>query len=208
MVDQTKETVNPVTPQDDASEAPTAEKTQEAAVDTPAETTVTEEKPQKEAKEVKEEPAKAEEEVKEVKAKEARSPFEVTMVTTVLKTKIKSLLATGIANLPKGILTDHKLFEYFQSKGLHVLPVHFYMPIPNTAELPAELWKNHSKMVGVEKNLGAYFSRAPKASRASGPKATSTCSHISASTYDTSSAWIRSASTRDRSITAPSPSRA
>jgi hypothetical protein len=34
-----------------------------------------------------------------------------------------------------------KLFvEHFRSSGCHVTPVHFYSPIPNTAELADEIW--------------------------------------------------------------------
>ena len=42
------------------------------------------------------------------------------------------------------------LFERCQAHGLHVLPVHYYSPIPDTRELPDTLWTTTSAMPGVD----------------------------------------------------------
>ena len=41
-------------------------------------------------------------------------------------------------------------FERCQAHGLHVLPVHYYSPIPDTRELPDSLWSATSAMPGVD----------------------------------------------------------
>ena len=63
------------------------------------------------------------------------------------------VLASLVTRMPNGILKDQRFFDLCQRKGLHILPVHFYHPIPNTAELPDALWETPSEMVGVEMNI-------------------------------------------------------
>lgn len=70
-----------------------------------------------------------------------------------MKELIRKVLASGVSKLPKGILTDPGFFELYQSRGFHALPVHFYQPIPNTAELPDSLWEKCSETIGVDSNL-------------------------------------------------------
>lgn len=70
-----------------------------------------------------------------------------------MKELIRKVLASGLSKLPKGLLTDPGFFEMYQSQGVHALPVHFYQPIPNTAELPDSLWEKSSETIGVEPNL-------------------------------------------------------
>jgi predicted O-methyltransferase YrrM len=43
-------------------------------------------------------------------------------------------------------------FRFWESSGFHVTPVHFYSPIPNTAELPPDLWERESALPGIEMN--------------------------------------------------------
>lgn len=45
------------------------------------------------------------------------------------------------------------LFEYAQSRGLHILPVHFYTPIPDTSALPQALWEGTSDVPGVNLDI-------------------------------------------------------
>ena len=45
-----------------------------------------------------------------------------------------------------------KFFPFWEQRGFHVTPVHFYQPIPNVSELPAALWQTESEMPGVEMN--------------------------------------------------------
>ena len=40
------------------------------------------------------------------------------------------------------------IFEYVERKDLHILPVHYYSPIPDTRELPEELWLRDRLPIG------------------------------------------------------------
>lgn len=72
-----------------------------------------------------------------------------------LKEPVRWLIANIIACAPKNILADHKFFDLYQSKGWHVMPIHFYHPIPDTSELPDSLWDNTTSMVGINVNIDA-----------------------------------------------------
>jgi len=43
-------------------------------------------------------------------------------------------------------------FDLLQKVGIHITPVHYYEPIPNTAALREDLWGTRSEMVGVGMN--------------------------------------------------------
>ena len=45
------------------------------------------------------------------------------------------------------------LFPAFERIGIHVTPVHFYFPIPNTHGLNDEVWRRRSTMPGVHFDL-------------------------------------------------------
>jgi len=44
-------------------------------------------------------------------------------------------------------------FSFWETKGLHVLPVHYYSPVPDTRALPANLWQVPAEMAGVSLNV-------------------------------------------------------
>jgi hypothetical protein len=44
------------------------------------------------------------------------------------------------------------VYRLAQDYGLHLLPVHFYSPVPQTKSLPAEIWTRCSEMPGVRAN--------------------------------------------------------
>lgn len=44
-------------------------------------------------------------------------------------------------------------FDYAQKNRLHILPVHYYSPIPNTNELESSIWNKESELKGVNLNL-------------------------------------------------------
>jgi predicted O-methyltransferase YrrM len=54
------------------------------------------------------------------------------------------------------VLTSQKTFELFQKFGLHLVPNHFYSPIPDTRDLGARaaLWDRESPLAGVDMNEG------------------------------------------------------
>jgi hypothetical protein len=43
-----------------------------------------------------------------------------------------------------------KRFEFWQQRGLHVVPNHFYQPIPDTSVLSDQLWERRSELVGID----------------------------------------------------------
>jgi predicted O-methyltransferase YrrM len=68
-----------------------------------------------------------------------------------------NLLSTLIKRLPASMrkrLANHLLsnFSFWQSNGVHVLPVHFYQPIPNTETLSEIHWTTNSTLPGVRLN--------------------------------------------------------
>jgi len=44
-------------------------------------------------------------------------------------------------------------FNFWQAIGLHVVPNHFYQPVPDTRNLSDSIWSTPSRMVGVELNV-------------------------------------------------------
>jgi hypothetical protein len=64
-------------------------------------------------------------------------------------------IAALVAELMPSVLHSKDFSKYFhlwESTGFHVSPVHFYSPIPNTAELPAQTWEKETAMAGIEMN--------------------------------------------------------
>jgi len=49
-----------------------------------------------------------------------------------------------------GLLTDPKYFTLWEDRGLHITPVHYYQPIPDTRTLPSDLWERTSSLEGVD----------------------------------------------------------
>jgi hypothetical protein len=45
-----------------------------------------------------------------------------------------------------------KYFQRWESSGVHVTPVHFYFPIPDTRQLPDTLWEKPSALPGLDLN--------------------------------------------------------
>jgi hypothetical protein len=56
--------------------------------------------------------------------------------------------------LPVYLRDPHALpyFEFWQSKGFHITPVHYYHPVPDTRQLPDELWESGTQMTGIDLN--------------------------------------------------------
>ena len=46
----------------------------------------------------------------------------------------------------------NKSFSWFQRIGLHITPVHFYQPVPDTRTLTEETWQRPSKLIGINLN--------------------------------------------------------
>ncbi|MBX3352672.1 MAG: class I SAM-dependent methyltransferase [Phycisphaeraceae bacterium] len=52
-------------------------------------------------------------------------------------------------------LTKPKVFRFWERLGLHVTPVHFYQPIPDTRELGDDLWGQGRRTEGLTVDLDA-----------------------------------------------------
>ena len=64
-------------------------------------------------------------------------------------------MAAVIAEIVPRLLYASGFSQYFhlwESAGFHVTPVHFYSPIPNTAELPGDIWEKETALAGIEMN--------------------------------------------------------
>jgi hypothetical protein len=46
-----------------------------------------------------------------------------------------------------------EMFPYAEQQGLHIMPVHYYSPIPDTRSLPDALWQRHRTPAGIDLNL-------------------------------------------------------
>jgi len=47
----------------------------------------------------------------------------------------------------------HKTFGFWQALGLHVVPNHYYEPVPDTRDLPASLWNAQTAAAGIDLQL-------------------------------------------------------
>lgn len=45
-----------------------------------------------------------------------------------------------------------EFFRLWQEQGIHITPVHFYQPIPDTRTLPESLWEKRSELSGIDMN--------------------------------------------------------
>ncbi len=64
-------------------------------------------------------------------------------------------LARFVAKIAPRCLNSTRYPEFFrlwEEHGLHVTPVHFYQPIPDTRKLPESLWERRSELAGIDMN--------------------------------------------------------
>jgi hypothetical protein len=64
------------------------------------------------------------------------------------------LMADAVARVIRAMLTAHgkRAFDLWQARGLHVLPVHYYSPVPDTRALGDDLWADRLEPPGIEWN--------------------------------------------------------
>ena len=61
------------------------------------------------------------------------------------------LMARLLAKLlPASLMKDGKYFPLWERRGYHVIPVHFYQPIPDTRELDDKIWTASSELSGID----------------------------------------------------------
>ncbi|MDQ1251991.1 MAG: hypothetical protein QG646_1106, partial [Euryarchaeota archaeon] len=80
------------------------------------------------------------------------------MANYMINRKLKNVIIYLYALIfPSRIARDTQYFRLWESKGVHIVPVNFYEPIPNTSTLKADLWKNQSELVGININEQAQI---------------------------------------------------
>src|SRR6185369_10117061 len=63
----------------------------------------------------------------------------------------RSLIISPMAGIDRLVRAlTKKTFPLFERMGVHVTPVHYYGPVPDTRELRPELWSSTSELVGVD----------------------------------------------------------
>lgn len=72
-----------------------------------------------------------------------------------MRNAIASVLAAMVARLPKRALVDRRLFGYYQARGLHILPAHFYSPVPDTREIEVVDGRPITLLRGIDRNIDA-----------------------------------------------------
>ena len=50
-----------------------------------------------------------------------------------------------------------KTFSWWERLGVHITPVHFYQPIPDTRALGDDIWTGHSSLAGIDINQSAQM---------------------------------------------------
>lgn len=77
-----------------------------------------------------------------------------------LQADLKDRVATFTAEILRTYINSgeyRKYFRLWESCGVHVTPVHFYFPIPDTRELSATLWERPSAVPGLDLNERAQL---------------------------------------------------
>ncbi len=71
-------------------------------------------------------------------------------LTRPLTMSLVKLAAAGV----KRYSLDDEAFELFRQRGFYLLREHFYLPIPDAAELSDQFWYAQSELVGLDMNDG------------------------------------------------------
>jgi predicted O-methyltransferase YrrM len=74
-----------------------------------------------------------------------------------IKEAMKNAMIYGISlfltKRVRQMLCHEPYFQIWERKGLHITPVHYYQPIPDTRTLSDNIWKNHSELIGIDMNV-------------------------------------------------------
>lgn len=76
-----------------------------------------------------------------------------------LRQAVKKALAKILSELlPAGLMRSPAFFHLWEKKGYHVTPVHFYQPVPDSRDLPPDIFEGESALSGVDLNEGGQLS--------------------------------------------------
>lgn len=69
-----------------------------------------------------------------------------------IKSAVQRMLAHTVARLPRSVFFSNDHWRIYERHGLHVSPNHFYFPIPDSRQLPADVWERSSAGIGIRFN--------------------------------------------------------
>lgn len=70
-----------------------------------------------------------------------------------LKLFVADLLVKSFgALMPTQLIQDRRYFTFWEKKGFHVTPNHFYEPIPDLSQLTETIWSRRQNLVGLDMN--------------------------------------------------------
>ncbi|MEM6487823.1 MAG: class I SAM-dependent methyltransferase [Pseudomonadota bacterium] len=72
-----------------------------------------------------------------------------------MKQTIRSAMARLVAALPSGVLTDRAFQPLYAARGYHVVPRHFYHPVPDPDVVADADFAAPTQMAGIDLNLDA-----------------------------------------------------
>ena len=76
-----------------------------------------------------------------------------------LRQAVKKALAKILSELlPAGLMRSPAFFHLWEKKGYHVTPVHFYQPVPDSRDLPPDIFEGESALSGVDMNEAGQLS--------------------------------------------------
>lgn len=73
------------------------------------------------------------------------------------KQRIKSIIASTLAKalseiLPSKLMRSKTFFHLWEAKGYHVVPVHYYEPVPDSRDFAPDIFERESALAGIEMN--------------------------------------------------------
>jgi hypothetical protein len=83
------------------------------------------------------------------------------LLNNLSEDKVPEDVVSLLANVARRILHQPRkgdTFRLWERHGLHVLPVHYYSPIPDTRTLPDALWESESQLPGIDLNEAVQLS--------------------------------------------------
>ena len=79
-----------------------------------------------------------------------------------LRRALKWVTVSLASHLPARLYTGYDaLFGLYERRGWHITPVNYSQPIPDSRELPHDMWSNRSSMVGIAMNEQRQLELAP-----------------------------------------------
>lgn len=65
---------------------------------------------------------------------------------------LQEIIAYSISLILPKVALNKRFFLLWEKKGFHIIPIHFYEPIPDTRTLKDELWESESDLAGLDMN--------------------------------------------------------